>query len=339
MLDQRKIIVFKAIVEEFISTAEPVGSKTLMERHRLPYSSATIRNEMMELEKMGLLEKTHTSSGRIPSTFGYRYYVEYLMDRFDDQDLSIAVKNVLSDSSIQTDELIKRACDILSQMTNMTSIVLGNDAYHERLEHIKLFPLDSKSAVAVIVTSSGHTEHKVFKFEDVVSLKDLEKCTSILNDRLKGTLLHEVGEKMYAIQPLIKQSVDRYEILFAAFMDAFKRFASDSVYYSGKTNMMYQPEFTDMEKVKELMSLVTDVSLLHNIDKTSSEVLKTDTNSTLTWIDNLAIITRNLKINDEEGARLMLVGPSRMEYDRVLALVEELSESLEQIFKGGNSEE
>ena len=141
MLSSRKIEILKAIVESFIASAEPVGSKTLMETFNLSYSSATIRNEMLELENLGYLEKTHTSSGRVPSTLGYRYYVEHLMVDRMEPSLEYALQEVFFDRQLNIEEVIKRSCDILAQMTNLTSMVLGPDASTQTLEHINLFPV------------------------------------------------------------------------------------------------------------------------------------------------------------------------------------------------------
>ena len=124
MLTPRRIEIFKAIVDEFVQTAEPVGSKTLMEKYQLPYSSATIRNDMMVLEEMGLLEKTHTSSGRVPSTKGYKFYCEHLMEHRVDNQLEVAVRQQLASKPLNLDDAIRESCNILSQMTNLTSGVL-----------------------------------------------------------------------------------------------------------------------------------------------------------------------------------------------------------------------
>lgn len=338
MLTQRQLEVFKVIVEEFIETAEPVGSKTLVEKYHLPYSPATIRNEMMELEIQGLIEKTHTSSGRIPSTEGYRFYVAHLLEKKPEDDaFALTVRSILEASNLQTDEVIKRTCDILSQMTNMTSFVLGSEAQTQRLEHIKLFPLDKNSAVAVFITDTGHTENRVFKFEDEVSVHDIQSCTEILNDRLKGTPLDEVVDKMEMIKPILKTVVKRHEILFKAFVDAFVRFANDNIYFSGQTNMMYQPDFADLERLKELMSMMNDAKLLRELGEGKAEVsLQTSENSRLMWIDDLAVVSSKLHIGSDEEAQLMLVGPSRMNYERVLSLINYLTANIEELLSKGD---
>ncbi|MBQ6654187.1 MAG: heat-inducible transcription repressor HrcA [Erysipelotrichaceae bacterium] len=321
MLTERQQQLLKAIVEEFIKTAEPVGSKTLVERYGLNYSSATIRNEMNYLEQQGLLEKTHTSSGRVPSTEGYRYYVENMLSgRLDESE-----KNQIANyyRNLPMDEVIQTSCEVLSNMTNLTSLVLGPDANKQTLAHIRLFPLDDTSAVAVFITDQGHTENKTFHFEDSVSVEDIQNCTNILNDRLCGTPINEIVEKLNEIKPILAHAVKRHEALFNAFMQAFVRFASDNVYYSGASNMLYQPEFADLEKMKGLMRMLEDSNAWRTLESSGNalKIVAPEGNGELVWLDDMAVVSRHFSVGNEEG-RLMVVGPSRMNYDRILSLLD-----------------
>lgn len=337
MLTPRKIEILKAIVEEFIATAEPVGSKTLLEKYNMPYSSATIRNEMQELEEMELLEKTHTSSGRIPSTQGYRYYVEHLMVQRKDDRLELALREVFSDREMRVEEVIKRSCDILSQMTQLTAVVLGPEGSDQTLEHINLFPIDEHSAVAVFITSHGHTENRLFKFSEEVSVEELQKCCGILNERLSGTPLLRVIEKLQLIEPILAQQVKRYESVFQAFFNAFLKFANDNFYFSGTNNMLNLPEFADIGKLRQLMGMLENSALWRNLGKNQGDLnLIRSEHSKLVWMDDVAVITNTFTINEGESGQLMVVGPSRMEYDRVVALMDFMSEAIEKIYgKGG----
>ena len=156
MLTKRQTAIFKTIVDEFTRTAEPVGSKKLMDLLDFNCSSATIRNEMAALEDLGLLEKTHTSSGRIPSSRGYRFYVENLMERELDDGVKHSLQAVFQERHYSMDEIVKKSCDILSQMTSLTSVVLGPESRYQTLQHIQLFPLSDTSAVAVFILSLIH---------------------------------------------------------------------------------------------------------------------------------------------------------------------------------------
>lgn len=341
MLTQRKVEVFKAIVQEFINTAEPVGSKTLIEKYNLNYSSATIRNEMHDLEEMGLLEKTHTSSGRIPSTKGYHFYVEHLMENVENQAVEHALAQIFSDRRLGIDEAIRQSSEILSQMTNLTSVVLGPGSHHDILKSIQLIPLSENSAMAVFVTESGHAEHRIFNFEDQINIKDIETCTKIFNDRLKGTKLSEVIDKMESIRPILSKRLDRYEQLFEAFVGAFLNFAQDEVYFSGEKNMLYHPEFANIEKLRQLMGMLENSQMWRELSQGHEHMsLRKSKHSELMWVDDMAVISSSFISDDDSEHKLMVVGPSRMEYGRVVSLIEYVSQLIETVYgKGGRDEE
>lgn len=267
MLSARQNIILKAIIDEFTRTAEPVGSKTLMNLLDIQVSSATLRNEMAYLEELNLLEKTHTSSGRIPSSKGYRYYVENLMEKQLDEEVENKLQTIFHERHYSMDEIVKKSCDILSQMTNLTSVVLGPETKTQTLEHIQIFPINERSAVCVFITNHGHTENKTFHFDESISLNDIQTCCSLLNDKLSGTPINDVVDKMNEIKPLLESQIARHEILFQAFVNAFVKFASDNVYTSGTSNMLYQPEFADIEKLKQLMKMLEDSSIWNNLDQ------------------------------------------------------------------------
>ena len=175
MLTSRRIEILKAIIEEFIDTTEPVGSKTLQQKYHLSYSSATIRNEMAALEAENYLEKPHTSAGRVPSNKAYQFYCEHLMEKSVDEDVKYAISNIFDQKSMNIEEAIKESCSIISEMTNLASGILGPDASKQTLEHIQLIPVDEKTAVCVLITNVSHTEHKVFHFEEAISVDDIKK--------------------------------------------------------------------------------------------------------------------------------------------------------------------
>lgn len=334
MLTDRQTAVFKAIVDEFTRTAEPVGSKRLMDLLEFTCSSATIRNEMAVLEELGLLEKTHTSSGRIPSSKGYRFYVEHLMERELDEEVKLSLQTVFRERHYSMEEIVKKSCDILSQMTSLTSIVLGPESRYQTLQHIQLFPLSERSAVAVFITDHGHTENKTFHFDADVSVEDIKTCCNLLNEKLTGTPINEVVERMQQIEPLMASHVARHEILFEAFVNAFMRFASDHVYCSGQSNMLYQPEFADIEKLKELMKMLEDSKLFRQIANHEGNVaIEIGGENDLIQIHDVAVVSSKFKIPNGEQGELMIVGPTRMQYNRVVALMEYMSRVIEDLYQ------
>ena len=340
MLTQRRIEVFKCIVDDFIKTAEPIGSKTLVEKYQLPYSSATIRNDMAELEKMGFLEKPHTSSGRVPSTAGYKYYCEFLLEDKIDDIAEFQIANVLSNKTLNINEAIKQSCDVISEMTNLTSGILGPDSSKQLLEYIKIFPIDDITAVCVFITNTGATMNRTFKFETSVTVDDIQKCTEILNDRLKGTVINEVVAKMQSIKPILADNVVKHEVLFNAFVGAFVKFASDKVYFSGKNKMLYQPEFSDIEKLKLLMSMMEDDEIWREIGKDGNELMIHNSNGPeMIWKDDLAIVTNKFRVNENETGQLMVVGPPRMDYDRIVGLLEYVCDTIEKLYGNGDKDD
>ena len=338
MLTQRMVDILKAIVDEFVATAEPVGSKTLVDKYKLPYSSATIRNDMAILEDLGYLEKPHTSAGRIPSNKGYQYYCEHLLRKDLDEEVKYALSSIFDHKSLDIDEAIKSSCKIVSEMTNLATGMLGPDAKTQTLEHIKVFQIDTKTAVCVFITNTGYTENKIFNFHEEVSIEDIETCTSILNDRLRGTKISDLPEKLESLKPILTKSVQRFEMLYDAFAGAFVKFASETLYIDGTTNMMYQPEYADIEKLRELTKFFDDSKLFRQLVEHGSQeknvVAVTPKGTELVWKDDMAIVSSEIKISDNpnETARLMVVGPRRMEYSRVVSLLDFICKEIEDMF-------
>lgn len=333
MLSERQNIILKTIIDEFTRTAEPVGSKTLMTLLEVQVSSATLRNEMAKLEEQGLLEKTHTSSGRIPSSKGYRYYVENLMEKQLDDEVQNTLTAIFHERHYSMEEIVKRSCDILSQMTNLTSVVLGPETKTQTLEHIQLFPINERSAVGVFITNHGHTENKTFHFDENVSLKDIQTCCNLLNDKLSGTPISDVIERMEEIKPLLDSQIARHEVLFQAFVSAFVKFASDNVYTSGASNMLYQPEFCDIEKLRELMKMLEDTSIWRQLGNSEDNVVvRIGEANEILPMENVSVVSSKFKINDEEEGQLMVVGPTRMPYNKVVALMEYMARVIEEMY-------
>ncbi|MSS58825.1 heat-inducible transcription repressor HrcA [Erysipelotrichaceae bacterium Oil+RF-744-GAM-WT-6] len=337
MLTPRRIEIFKAIVDEYIRTAEPVGSKTLQQKYKLPYSSATIRNDMQVLEEMGYLEKTHTSSGRIPSTAGYKFYCENLLkDSNIDKKMEVAIRSAFDASNLNVQEAVEQSCQILSEMTNMTTGAVGPDSSSQRLEHIKLFPIDDQNAVAVFITNTGHTETKNFHFERAISIKDIETCTDVLNQRLKDVPVSQLVRRMEELKPELGQVVEQHDVLFTAFVQAFVKFASENVYFSGKDKMLYQPEFEDISKLKKLMSVLDDTSKWKELNNSEHAVtVTTSKGAELTWVNDVAIVRSTFHVNKDEKGQLMVVGPSRMNYERVVSMLDYVAQMIEDMYRSG----
>jgi heat-inducible transcriptional repressor len=317
----RKNQIFKLIVEDFIKTATPVGSNYLIEKYKLPYSSATIRNEMAELEEDGLLEKMHISGGRVPSTLGYKYYVKFLKGDSVDSKLKNELK-VVFDNTKSVEEVLNESCKILSNMTDLVSVYLGPNSNQERLISVQLIPISTTSATAIFVTDRGNVENKTFIFDKSVKIDDMSKTIKLINDRLTGTLITEIPEKLESLAPILKDYVNDYTYIFNSIVKAFLEFAASRSEFYGEENIINQPEFkNDPEELKKIFDLFNKPeNIVEMLQHQKSEDNKIDINDTHANIDDLSIISKEIKIpnTDKELGRIAVVGPKRMDYGKVM---------------------
>ena len=325
----RRERVLKLIVEHFIKTAEPVGSRTLIEEYDLNYSGATIRAEMNSLEQEGFLEKTHTSSGRVPSSKGYRYYIEHLRERSVSDEFKYQMQSILDEKIQSIDDVIKESCEILSQMTSLASIVLGPNATQEKLVSVQLVPISETSATCVFITDQGYVENKTFVLNEKTSLSDVESCVKLLNERLKGTTISELIPKMKAIKPLLNDYVIDHDVIYQAMLEAFVGFAKDRLSAYGKEELFEQPEFRDdAAKIRKLIDLFDSPEVFREVENNDDEIsirIGGETNED----DDLSIVTAKVKIPGQKEGSIAIVGPKRMDYDQVVSSMEYLIEEIE----------
>lgn len=336
--------ILKYIVEYFIKTAQPVGSQALIDEYRLPYSSATIRNEMFALEKMGLIEKTHSSSGRVPSAQGYRYYCEHLRDNSVDEELKYSLQAVLEEKTKSVEEVIKASCEILSHMTNLVSVVMGPDEKEEKLANVQLVQISDNTITAIFVTDKGYVENKTFIISEGMKTEEVVQCVKLLNERLKGTPICQLADKMQALKPVLSEYIVSHDVVYKALMETFLRFASDRLSLYGREELFNNPEFTsDTKKLEKVFKLLSDNSLFKEMEH---EIHKED-DKTIIKIgevkDNpdVSMVTTKIKLGDENESSITLLGPTRMDYDKALSaleyLAEELSKYFDELNNGGNT--
>lgn len=329
----RRDTILKLIVEHFIKTAQPVGSQTLLEEYGLSCSSATIRNEMNALEKEGLLEKPHTSAGRIPSSEGYRYYVEHLRDDRVDARVKNALAGVLEKRMQSVEEVIERSCEILSSMTNLASVVLGPKAGNEHLVSVQVIPLTATTATAVFVTDQGYVENKTFVIEEGVTVEDVTKTVTLLNDRLKGTPVIDLVDKMKAMRPALTDYVVGHDVVYQALLEAFVRFAGERMNLYGKKGLLEQPEFAeDAKKLRKLLELIDDPKALRQAMEGGDEegpiqfhIAGDD--------DDLAVVSTEIHVPGRKSTSISLLGPTRMDYESAVGMLRYVAEQLGEYFE------
>lgn len=331
MLTSRQIDILKVVISDFIDQATPVGSQKLKATHQLPYSTATIRNEMALLEDMGLLQKTHTSSGRIPSNLGYRYYVDYLVDEHDlDESTKDRIEAIFNNRKLAIDEIVKEATNLIADMTNYTSIALGGDSHDEILEKLQVVPVSNESIVIVVVTRSGKVQSKMFNIDKDLDLNDLQKCVDLMNKMLSGQSLSNVVEKINNdIKHVLGKHMISYEYLIDALISALMKFSKDYVYVSGKTNIINQPDFDDINKIRNLINIMDDdyfFEALFNSAQNSS--VKIGQENDVIEVDDVTVVTTNYQLSENEKGVIAIIGPTRMDYDKVINLLDYVSNKI-----------
>ena len=330
----RSDTVLKCIVEYFIKYAQPLGSKTLIEEYKLPYSSATIRNEMYNLEKLGYIEKPHTSGGRIPSTKGYKYYCEHLRDKNVDEELKYSIQQILTKKSQSIEETIKASCEILSHMTSLVSVFLGPDESIEKLANVQLIQVGDKTLTAIFVTDSGYVENKTFIVNSEIDPQDMIQCVKLLNERLIGTPVSELVEKMEAIKPILNDYIINNDVVYQAILETFLRFTSDRLSLYGRDELFNQPEFkNDIDKLEKVFKLLHNAEALKEIDDADNGELTINIGEVA---DNPDVSIVKAKINigtGENSSTIALIGPRRMDYEKALAALEYIKEALNEYFK------
>lgn len=333
MISQREKEILKVIVEEYIKTAKPVSSSAIC--RVVDCSSATVRNEMVYLSDLGYLEKNHFASGRVPSEKGYKYYVDNLMKPKDmtGEDM-LKLQTIFNNQSLALSDTIKKSIEIVSEITNYTSIVLGTNASLNKLKQVEIVPLEENKILTLVITDKGVVEHKNLYLPSTISTLEVRKTVELINKLLVGTPINEVSQKLeYEIKPIIGKYVKQHEVLYNAFYDAFSEFTNgtnNDVHFVGRSNFLKQPEFTSIEKVQEVLSKFDDINVIKEEENNGINIY---IGSESEISEDMAVIKTKYNIGGEEGT-IAIVGPKRMEYDKVVSLLDYIKNNL-----GGHNEE
>jgi heat-inducible transcriptional repressor len=332
MLTDRQRMILNAIIDDYIRSAEPIGSRSISKRGDVGFSPATIRNEMADLEELGYLEQPHTSAGRIPSIKGYRYYVDHLvrLGEVNEQDLN-TVRSFFAEKMVQTEQIIQHAAMILSNLTNYTSIVLGPETFTTSLKHFQLVPISSDTAVAIVVTNTGHVENRTVAIPQDMSMAEMEQAVHILNKKLVGVPLVRLKSKLYSeVGQELGRYVDGCEQLLGVLDEALNSEDDNRVFLSGTTNMLTQPEFQDVDKVKTLLDLLDETPTLMRMFTAlpSGIQVRIGTENSHEAINNCSLITATYSVDGQSLGTIGILGPTRMDYGKVISLLDVLSKDM-----------
>ena len=330
MINKRQIELLKLIVEEYIKTARPIGSKAMCEK--LNCSSATIRNEMSFLEELGLLEKTHTSSGRIPSEKGYRYYVDNIMKpkELTGEDV-LKLQTVFHNKSLVLNDAVLKSMEIISDLTNYTSIVLGTSSKENRISKVEVVPIDEFNMVTIIITDKGHVEHKNIQIEEKISMKEIKQTVDLINKFIVGTPIDEVSSKLeFEVKPKIADTIKQQKAIYDALYNVFNDISNEAnIKVNKPSNILSEPEFNDADKIRNLLNKFEDKDFISQIKQNEDEDgVNIFIGSESEFDDDVSIIKTSYNVNGEE-VTIALIGPKRMEYDKVTSLLNYIKNNIE----------
>lgn len=336
-LDQRKQRVLKAVIDDYIESAEPVGSRTLARKYNLGVSPATIRNEMADLEMLGYLEHLHTSSGRVPSSKGYRFYVDGLIPPKPVSDEEKALIDRWYKGRVQRiEEVFQETARIISQVTRNVSLVLAPQMTQAHFHCLQFLPLDDRRVITVLMTDAGFIENKILAMPDGASFEDFQRMAAVINKNLAGHTLRTIEHHSMAE---IKDEIQDQQLYEAALgiihraLDSSKR---ERLYLGGTTQMLAQPEFHDVEKVKDTLLMLEEEELMKDIlhahmgDGLGVIIGQENEDS---HFKESSLITATYHLDGELLGTIAVLGPTRMEYAKAMSLLEYMNTNLTDVIK------
>lgn len=338
MISDRQLLVLKAIVEEYVRTAEPVGSRLLVNTPELGlnYSSATIRNDMAYLEELGLLLKTHTSSGRIPSEEGYRIYVkEIIKNRGEStKEHSFPLIDEIIDHSASRERAIRESMSLVTDLTNYASIVMGPSGYNARIKKLQFVSLNGKYAVILMVTDKGNVESKKIIVPEMINADEMEKVVNVLNELLYNKTISEIESVISSSFEIdeIKDFLRYYDELIAVFVKAFTEMAQDQFFLSGQSKILTQPEFQDITKIQDLFDAIEKKEFIKAVNVNENGItVRIGQDNKITAMKDCTVITIPYDAGDGDYGAIALFGPTRMEYQKVIPLLEYIAKNIKKV--------
>ncbi|AKU80043.1 heat-inducible transcriptional repressor HrcA [Spiroplasma turonicum] len=337
MLSKRQEQILKAIIDEYIKTASPIGSKRIQEIIEIEVSPATIRNESAFLEEQGFIEKAHTSSGRVPSTKGYRYYVDNLMEVNNYDNIKTKIEKIFSKRDLSIDEILDKTSNLISEMTKLATIVVTSNEIDEvKLSKVELIQLTNTKAAVLFVLSNGHIQNKTISL-DQVALNDLTISIDLFNERLINSKISEIETKSQVIIPILKKQVKKCEFILQTLVGALIHTESNKSKTSGVKYLLENPEFNDPKKIKSIIEFIETASPFAWFNSQSKKSSKTSVAigfETGIENDDFAVVKTDFTTELGNKAALALVGPKRIEYDKVSDLLDWIRKKIESKFLG-----
>ena len=323
MLIDRQVLILQSIVENFITTNQPVGSKQIAQN--IDFSSATIRNDMSKLEKEGLIKKTHISSGRVPSEKGYRYYVDYIKKDYELSNSENEKLKQLSDHDIVSENnYLEKNAIVLSDLTDCTAVILAPTKTDRRINKIEVILLSSRSILVILVTNIGEVFQQNYKLDADFTVEDIAEINKLLQSYFYDVDMATAHVMIHGeLEKYLKNKVNNYDMIVVALNRLLQNKIKKTVALGGKYNLLKQPDIDNVEKLKEVVSLLEDdkiVELLDNNEVTDKPSIKIGTELKLGNIDDLSLVSSSYNTSKGQGV-IAVFGPKRMDYSKIMTLI------------------
>lgn len=337
-IDGRKIKILEAIINDYINTGEPVGSRTIAKKYDLGVGSATIRNEMSDLEDMGYLEQPHASSGRIPSSKGYRLYVDSLMEKAmltPDEELQIK-QYIINSAMLEVDKIVKQASTLLSELTNLTCVVQTPSVMRSYIKSVQLMKVDEYNLVSVIVTDSGVIKNHMIKVKRIPSIEELQKINELINKRLDNLTIQEINlEVINNLKNDLKGYDDLFNAIVPVLYDTLKEDNSSDIFMQGTTNIFNYPEYNDIDNAKQILNLLYNKDYVVELIAPKGDLtIKIGDENYIPEAKNCSVISAEYSLGDRPIGTIGLIGPRRINYSRVIAIMAQVMKELNDALKG-----
>ena len=323
MLIDRQVLILQSIVENFITTNQPVGSKQIAQN--IDFSSATIRNDMSKLEKEGLIKKTHISSGRVPSEKGYRYYVDYIKKDYElSNSENEKLKQLSGDDIVSENNYLEKNAIVLSDLTDCTAVILAPTKTDRRINKIEVILLSSRSILVILVTNIGEVLQQNYKLDADFTAEDIGEINKLLQSYFYDVDMATAHVMIHGeLEKYLKNKVNNYDMIVVALNRLLQNKIKKTVALGGKYNLLKQPDIDNVEKLKEVVSLLEDdkiVELLDNNEVTDKPSIKIGTELKLGNIDDLSLVSSSYNTSKGQGV-IAVFGPKRMDYSKIMTLI------------------
>lgn len=341
MLNDRKKKILQLIIEDYISTAEPVGSRTIARKYDLGISPATIRNEMSDLELLGYLEQPHTSAGRIPSAQAYRLYVDSLVEPGSLTDNERALINGwFNERRRSLDEIFQSTAKILSRMTQNVSLVLANRDADARFCYMKFLPLDERHAILCIITDDGSVDNCVIEIPLGMRMEELDYLAGKVSRLLEGRELSSIGEDLLQA---VHSNIAEDKILFTSLVRSIRRLRNkhmeQKVFLGGTKQLLNQPEFRDVERVRSLLGILEEERVVRDLLKSGEDSglkITIGSENKFSGIQDCSMVQATYRLNGQIVGTMAVLGPTRMKYGKVISVMDYLHKYLQTMFEHEN---